>query len=253
MVSNVTARHEQRGRILVITIDRPEKRNAINNDVTVAIDQALNELDDNPDLWAGVITGTPTMFSAGTDMSTRDGKATERGGEYGLIRRNRVKPLIAAVEGNALGGGFEVALACDLIVASTTARFALPEVQRGVIATSGALFRAMRALPINVAREMLIAGTSLDAHRAYQLGLVCQVTEPEMACQEAVAIAERICVASPHSVQQTLRAINAQLADDDARGWEATRVAVEAILQSEDMAEGLAAFFDKRPPQWKGR
>jgi enoyl-CoA hydratase/carnithine racemase len=246
-------RSEQRGRILVIAIDRPEKRNAINAEVTEGIDAALNELDDNPDLWAGVITGTPTMFSAGTDISSRDARPTERGGEYGLIRRERVKPLIAAVEGNALGGGFEVALACDLIVASTTARFGLPEVQRGVIATSGALFRAMRALPINVAREMLIAGTVLSADRAFQLGLVSEVTQPEEACDAAVALAERICLASPFSVRQTLAAINRQLLDEDAAGWEATSIAVEAILASEDMKEGSAAFFEKRTPMWKGR
>jgi len=246
-------RSEQRGRILVIAIDRPEKRNAINAEVTEGIDAALNELDDNPDLWAGVITGTPTMFSAGTDISSRDARPTERGGEYGLIRRERVKPLIAAVEGNALGGGFEVALACDLIVAWTTARFGLPEVQRGVIATSGALFRAMRALPINVAREMLIAGTVLSADRAFQLGLVSEVTQPEEACDAAVALAERICLASPFSVRQTLAAINRQLLDEDAAGWEATSIAVEAILASEDMKEGSAAFFEKRTPMWKGR
>lgn len=249
----MNVRSEQRGRILVISIERPEKRNAINAEVTEGIDAALNELDDNPDLWAGVITGTPTMFSAGTDISSRDARATERGGEYGLIRRERVKPLIAAVEGNALGGGFEIALACDLIVASTTARFGLPEAQRGVIATSGALFRAMRALPINVAREMLIAGTVLSADRAFQLGLVSEVTQPEEACQAAVALAERICMASPFSVRQTLAAINRQFQDDDAAGWEATSIAVEAILASEDMKEGSAAFFEKRTPIWKGR
>lgn len=241
------------GRVLVVTIDRPEKRNAINAEVTQGIDQALNELEDNPELWAGVITGTPTMFSAGTDISSRDAGRTERGGEYGLIRRERTKPLIAAVEGNALGGGFEVALACDLIVASTTARFGLPEVQRGVIATSGALFRAMRALPINVARQMLIAGLILDAQRGYELGLVAEVTQPEQACASAVALAERICLASPFSIQQTLGAINRQLALDDAAGWEATQLAIDAILQSEDMKEGHAAFFEKRAPQWKGR
>jgi enoyl-CoA hydratase len=249
----VNVRSEQRGRILVIAIDRPEKRNAINAEVTEGIDAALNELDDNPELWAGVITGTPTMFSAGTDISSRDARPTERGGEYGLIRRDRTKPLIAAVEGNALGGGFEVALACDLIVASTTARFGLPEAQRGVIATSGALFRAMRALPINVAREMLIAGTVLSAERAFQLGLVSEVTQPEAACDAAVALAERICLASPFSVRQTLAAINRQLREDDAAGWEATSLAVEAILASEDMKEGSAAFFEKRTPIWKGR
>ncbi|MDD2818243.1 MAG: enoyl-CoA hydratase-related protein [Candidatus Nanopelagicales bacterium] len=249
----MTVQHAIHGRVLVVTIDRPEKRNAINAEVTAGIDAALNELDDNPELWAGVLTGTSTMFSAGTDISSRDAGRTERGGEYGLIRRDRKKPLIAAVEGNALGGGFEVALACDLIVSSTTARFGLPEVQRGVIATSGALFRAMRALPINVARQMLIAGLILDAERAFELGLVAEVTPPEQALAAAIAMAEKICQASPYSIQQTLTAINSQLKDDDAAGWEATQTAIDAILQSEDMKEGHAAFFEKRAPEWKGR
>ncbi|MSW66031.1 MAG: enoyl-CoA hydratase [Actinobacteria bacterium] len=252
-MANVSVHQTIHGRVLVISIDRPEKRNAINAEVTAGIDAALNELEDNPALWVGVLTGTPTMFSAGTDISSRDAGRTERGGEYGLIRRNRRKPLIAAVEGNALGGGFEVALACDLIVASTTARFGLPEVQRGVIATSGALFRTMRALPINVARQMLIAGLILDAERGYELGLVAEVTPPEHACAAAVAMAERICLASPFSIQQTLIAINSQLAQEDETGWEATQVAIDAILQSEDMKEGHSAFFEKRTPQWKGR
>lgn len=252
-VTQVSVKQHILGRVLVIEIDRSEKRNAINAEVTAGIDAALNGLEDNPELWAGVLTGTPTMFSAGTDISSRDAGRTERGGEYGLIRRDRKKPLIAAVEGNALGGGFEIALACDLIVASTTARFGLPEVQRGVIATSGALFRAMRALPINVARQMLIAGLILDAERGFELGLVAEVTPAEQACAAAVAMAERICQASPFSVQQTLTAINVQLAEEDASGWKATQAAIDAILQSEDMKEGHSAFFEKRTPQWKGR
>ena len=144
----------------------------------VGIDEALNLLEDDDELWAGVITGNAAVFSAGTDLRDGTGGPTERGGEYGMIRRRRSKPLIAAVEGPAFGGGFEIALACDLVVASRTARFALPESRRGVIASSGALFRAMRALPLNVARELLITGAVLDADRGYQIGFVNRVTDP---------------------------------------------------------------------------
>jgi enoyl-CoA hydratase len=143
----MTVTQESRGRILVVRIEREHKRNAIDVEAALGIDAALNRLDDDPALWVGVLTGTQTVFSAGTDLKDGAGARTERGGEYGLIRRSRVKPLIAAVEGVAFGGGFEMALACDLIVASRTARFALPETRRGVVATSGALFRAVRALP----------------------------------------------------------------------------------------------------------
>jgi enoyl-CoA hydratase len=173
-----TVRRERRGRVLVVRIEREAKRNAIDTVTAHGIDEALNLLDDDDELWAGVITGTTTVFSAGTDLRDGAGRPTERGGEYGLIRRRRNKPLIAAVEGPAFGGGFETALACDLVVASRTARFALPESRRGVVASSGALFRAMRALPVNVAKELLITGAELDADRAHQLGFVNRVTEP---------------------------------------------------------------------------
>src|ERR1017187_1236896 len=148
-------RHEWHGRALVIRMEREAKRNAIDQSTTRGIDEALNLLEDDDQLWAGVITGTTAVFSAGTDLRDGAGGPTERGGEYGVIRRRRNKPLIAAVEGPAFGGGFEIALACDLVVASRTARFALPESRRGVVASSGALFRAMRALPLNVAKELL--------------------------------------------------------------------------------------------------
>jgi enoyl-CoA hydratase len=243
---------EARGRVLVVVIDRPHKRNAIDADIAAGIDAALNRLDDDPELWVGVLTGTDSLFSAGTDLRNGAGAGTERGGEYGLIRRRRIKPLIAAVEGVAFGGGFEIALACDVIVASTTARFALPETRRGVVATSGALFRVMRALPLHVAKELLITGAELDAERGHQLGLVNRVTAPGQALSGALQVADDICASSPVSVRATLAAIAAQLEEDDQRGWHATADAISNVRAGQDMAEGIAAFFERRPPSWPG-
>jgi enoyl-CoA hydratase/carnithine racemase len=241
-----------RGRVLIVTIDRPEKRNAINAETAEGIDAALSRLDDDPGLWAGVLTGTDTVFCAGTDIRDGSGPGTERGGEYGVIRRRRIKPLIAAVEGVAFGGGFEIALACDLIVAATTARFGLPETRRGLVATSGALFRAMRALPLHVAKQLLITGDEIGAERGYQLGLVNYVTEPGQAVSTAVEVAEAICASSPISVRATLAAIASQLDDDDERGWQATSEASATVRAGRDMAEGVSAFFERRTPNWPG-
>ena len=246
-----TVRYERQDRILIVRIEREAKRNAIDRPTADGIDQALNLLEDDDELWAGVITGTTTVFSAGTDLRDGSGR-TERGGEYGVIRRRRSKPLIAAVEGPAFGGGFEIALACDLVVASRTARFALPESRRGVVASSGALFRAMRALPLNVARELLITGAVLDADRGYQLGFVNRVTDPGEALAAALELAEDICASSPVSVSASLTALAAQHDAADAAGWEVTARAVERVKASDDSREGVTAFFEKRPPRWTG-
>ncbi|WP_158726673.1 enoyl-CoA hydratase-related protein [Tomitella fengzijianii] len=243
---------ERQGRVLVIHIEREAKRNAIDRATAEGIDAALNQLEDDPALWAGILTGTDHVFSAGTDLSEGVSLRTGRGGEYGVIRRERRTPLIAAVEGLALGGGFEIALACDAIIASRTARFGLPETRRGLVATSGALFRATRALPTNIARELLISGRYLEPERAYQLGLVNEVTESGCALEKALALAEDICLSSPHAVGETLRALRAMTAAGDDRGWHATDQAVEALLASDDMHEGISAFFDKRTPEWRG-
>lgn len=244
---------EVRGRVLLVRIDREAKRNAIDVAVTAGLSAAFDQLDDDPDIWAGVLTGTAAVFSAGTDLREGASPATERGGEYGLIRRRRRTPLIAAVEGPAYGGGFELALACDLVVAGAGARFALPETRRGLVASSGALFRAVRALPRAVATELLITGAVLDASRAYDLGLVNRVVPDGGAVDAALDMAEEICASSPTAVRATLGAISGLGADDDERGWAVTSEALHTVLGSADAREGVEAFLERRPPRWRDR
>lgn len=248
----MTVRTERQDHILIVRIEREAKRNAIDRETTLALDAAFNELEDDPDLWCGILTGTPTVFSAGTDLAEKRHVLPERGGEYGLVRRRRSTPLIAAVEGMALGGGFELALACDLVVAARDASFGLPEVRRGVVASSGALLRLPRELPPMVARQLLLTGRPLAAARLEQFGLVNEVVEPGQAVTAALGWATEIVAASPTSVRATLRALNAQTQAADATGWEATAEAVRTVLDSDDLAEGIEAFFAKRAPRWTG-
>jgi enoyl-CoA hydratase/carnithine racemase len=243
---------ERDGRVLVIRMDREHKRNAVDRALADELDAAFNLLDDDPELWAGVLTGSPTVFSAGSDLTAGGVYTTERGGEYGLIRRSRRTPLVAAVEGPALGGGLELVLACDLVVAGRTARFGLPEVKRGLVPSCAGLFRAPRALPVNLARELALVGEPFDADRAQAAGLVNLVTEPGGALAGAVAMAQQICANAPVAVRASLVAIDAWLTGSDEAGWRATDEAVAAIRASDDHREGIAAFLEKRPPIWTG-
>ncbi len=240
------------GHVLVIAMQRGAKRNAIDRAMADALDAALNELDDDRELWAGVLTGTAEVFSAGSDLRALGDYVTERGGEYGIIRRQRRKPLIAAVEGPALGGGLEIALACDLVVASDNARFGLPEVSIGVVPTCAGLFRAPRALPLNVARQLILTGRPIDARRAYEVGLVNVLTESGDALAGAMRLAQEICANAPVSVQACLAAVNTIVAADDELGWQHTDEALQAASHSADAREGVAAFLEKRPPVWTG-
>jgi enoyl-CoA hydratase len=243
---------ERVGRVLVIRLDREAKRNAIDQAMSDGIEAALDELESTDELWAGVLTGTATIFSAGTDLSTGRSPRTDRGGEYGVIRRARTKPLVAGVEGWALGGGFEITLACDVVVAADDARFGLPEVARGVVATSGALFRASRALPLHVAKDLLLTGAPIPARRAYELGLVSRLCAPGTAAATAIEVATTIAGNGPIAVRATLAALDTPVADDRA-GWRVTETAMAAIAGADDTAEGVRAFFEKRPPHWTNR
>jgi enoyl-CoA hydratase len=244
---------ERTGRVLVVRMDRVDKRNAVDAAMTAELSAALDLLEDDDELWVGVLTGGPGVFSAGTDLIAGAGEPTERGGSYGVVRRTRSKPLIAAVDGLALGGGMEMVLACDLVVAGRGARFGLPEVARGVVATCGALFRGPRALPLNVARELLLTGEPLTAERAERLGFVNVLAEDGAAVEAAVDLAQRICRNAPLSVRATLTALEQTVARDDEAGWAATQRAIDAVLSSADSAEGRAAFAQKRAPEWRGR
>jgi enoyl-CoA hydratase len=245
-----TTRH---GHVAVVALNRPEKRNAVNQPLADALSTALDEADDDRDVWVAVLTGTRELFCAGTDISALGFIGTERGGEYGIIRRRRTTPLIAAVEGFALGGGMEIVLACDLVVASRSARFGLPEVGIGLVPTCAGLFRGPRALPLNLARELILTGDPIGAERAHHAGLVNLLTEPGAALEGALQLADRIAANSPVAVQACLRAVNEYAGDGDVVGWAATDSAKGVALPSEDAEEGVRAFFEKRPPRWQNR
>lgn len=241
---------ERRGPVLVVRMDRPARRNAIDATMTAGLDAALNELDDDPGLRVGVLTGSSEVFSAGTDLLGGPGAPSPRGGEYGVARRRRRTPLIAAVEGPALGGGFELVLACDLVVASRTALLGLPEVQLGLVANCGGLFRGPRQLPLNVARKMLLTGAPITVERAWSLGLVNVISEPGGAVEGALALAGRVCAASPAAVAASLEAMEAAFNDADADGWQATKSAWTQVTASVDSEEGVSAFLERRAPRW---
>lgn len=242
-----------RGSVLVMRMEREGKRNAINRDMALQIETALDTLEADDRLRVGVLTGTSRIFSAGTDVVDPRDKCTVRGGEYGVIRRARSKPLIAAVEGAALGGGFEIVLACDMVVAATDATFGLPEGRLGLVATSGALFRAVRALPRALATELLLTGARLTAEQAHHFGLVSRCVPPGTAEDVAVQLAGEVCRSAPTSVQATLEALQAMDAADDGLGWTVTAAAKKRVLDSADAIEGLRAFREGRSPTWAPR
>jgi len=247
---------ERRDGVLLITLNRPDQRNAVNLPVAGGIAAALDELDADGDLGAGVLTGAGKGFSAGMDL-----KAFVAGqrpwvgdrGFAGIVQRSARKPLVAAIEGFAVAGGLEVALACDLIVASRGAKLGIPEVKRSLVAAGGALRRLPQRLPYGVAMELALTGDPLEAERAYELGLINRLTEPGGALDAALELAATIAKNGPLALEAT-KAILQQQADwSEGEFWQRQGELAEPVMRSEDAREGATAFAERREPVWQGR
>jgi enoyl-CoA hydratase len=247
---------ERRGPILVLMINRPHVRNALDRLLSEAIASALDELDDEPGLRVAILTGAGGNFSSGMDLKafgSGEIPVVEGRGLAGFAERPPRKPLIAAVEGYALAGGFEVALACDLIVASTAAVFGLPEVKRGLLAAGGGLIRLPSRIPYNIAMELSVTGAPLSAGRAAELGLVNRLTEPGEALEGAVELAGQIAANGPVAVAAAKEVLGFVAGSSQEEAWERQRPINTRIAASDDAQEGALAFVEKREPVWQGR
>jgi enoyl-CoA hydratase len=247
---------EHAGRVAVITINRPQARNAINHAVSAAIAEALDELDARDDLTVGVITGAGGTFSSGMDLKAflaGENVTVPGRGLAGLCQRPPAKPLIAAVEGWALAGGCEVALACDLIVAADDAKFGIPEAKRGLVAGAGGLVRLPRRIPAGIAMELALTGDPLPATDAHRLGLVNHLTPPGQALPGALTLAARIAVNGPLAVAAAKQIITQQADWSMAEVWEKQEPLMRPAFESQDAREGALAFAEKRAPVWQGR
>lgn len=242
--------------MLLITLNRPDARNAINLPVAQGIAAALDELDGEDSLSVGILTGAGKGFCAGMDLKAFvSGERPWVGdrGFAGIVRRASVKPLIAAVEGFAVAGGLEVALACDLIVAARGARLGIPEVKRSLVAAGGSLLRLPRRIPYHVAMELALTGDPIPAERAAELGLVNRLSEPGSAVDEALGLAEEITVNAPLALAASKRILQEQWDWDAGEMWDAQSAISDPVFSSEDAREGATAFAEKRPPVWRGR
>jgi enoyl-CoA hydratase len=247
---------ERRERVLQITINRPDQRNAVNAAVAQGMAAALDELDADPELTLGIVTGAGKGFCAGMDLKAFVAGEVPYAGDRGfagITRRAAEKPLIAAVEGFAVAGGLEVALACDLLVAAKGAKLGIPEAKRSLVAAGGALLRLPRVLPRNLAMELALTGDPITAERGYELGLVNRLAEPGEAVTKAFELAGEITVNGPLALTASKKILHESVDWTEAEFWDRQGEIVAPVMGSEDAREGATAFAEKRPPVWKGR
>lgn len=246
---------ERHGRIELLRLNRPGARNAMSPELSAAIEAGLDDVETDREVTAVVITGAGPVFCAGADLkvvSRGEGQRimTERGGFGGLVQRDFPKPVIAAVNGLAVAGGFELVLACDLVVAAEDAGFGLPEVSRGLLAAAGGPIRLAKRVPLAVALEVGMTGEPLSAARAYELGLVNRVVPAAEVVEVAIGLAERIGRNSPTAVRVTRQLIRAAVEAPEAEGWRLTARGAGEVMASGDAIEGSTAFVEKREPVW---
>ncbi|MFN8025455.1 MAG: enoyl-CoA hydratase-related protein [Acidimicrobiia bacterium] len=250
--------------VAVVTLNRPEARNAVNPEMAAAIEAAVDRIEADPDVWVGVLCANVEgqarpVFCAGADLKVvrKAGGAhtldTERGGFGGFAYRERTKPIVVAVDGLATAGGCEIVLAADIVVASTRASFGLAEVTRNLIAAAGGLFRLPRAIGQAAAMDAILTGEPIPATRAYELGLVSRLVEPGETETEALRVAQLIAAAAPLAVRSSREIVLRAGTDDDATLRADSRALLDELMTTDDAEEGLAAFAEKRPPQWRAR
>ncbi|HEY3020506.1 MAG TPA: crotonase/enoyl-CoA hydratase family protein [Solirubrobacteraceae bacterium] len=247
---------ERRDNVLLITLNRPEARNAVNLALAEGVAAGLDELDDAPELQVGILTGAGTGFSAGMDLKafvTGERPWVGDRGFAGIVMRASRKPLIAAVEGFAVAGGFEVALACDLIVASRGAKLGIPEVKRSLVAAGGALLRLPQRMPYGLAMELALTGDPIDAERAFELGVVNRLADPGKAVDVALELAARIAANGPLALDATKRILQQQRDWTEEDFWSKQGELSGPVFGSQDAQEGAKAFAEKRAPVWQGR
>jgi enoyl-CoA hydratase len=247
---------ERDGRIQIITLNRPEARNAVNRGLAEGIADALDALDADDDLSVGVLSGAGSGFCAGMDLKAFvQGEVPYVGdrGFAGITQRSARKPLIAAIEGFAVAGGLEVALACDLIVAGRSAKLGIPEVKRSLVAAGGALLRLPRRLPEGVAMEMALTGDPISAERGHEFGLVNRLADDGQALETALDLARKIAANGPLALAATKTVMEQRHDWSEEEFWDRQGEITGPVFSSEDAREGATAFAEKRAPEWKGR